>query len=501
MIGVPLSELVPETVPGLLEEVAGLTQPEWLPELARVELACHVAMNIPLPATDEIETVTVNPSIQVITVSWKHLLTLLTFAKKQDMELVEPGNELIIIWSDPINKNLRFEIALPDHLMAIKIANKKISLEEEALKSGLTLAWFDSVVWDAVRKGILLVPQSRIRRTQTFMTDMQDNQHCSAEVFTLQWDLNQKKTSFSPSIDFIEQDSFPYNRAVTLIKEMRDFCWNRFVQPQLSFAGDSPLSHPQFFEIYKAASEYAQMTSILGDPVSREELKKLISIQRPVYYQVRLEGLEQHNDSLRGSGNFKETVEFLNLLSELGLPSMVMVNITRNNIDQIIPLAELLEGVTGTITFKRPPDAGRLNQIRLTSKEEYRTFLQQYLAAIPSHPVLASKDNLLNIINEEQGKSLFGGCTGFGCGAAFNFISIRANGEVHACNNYPSPIGNILVEGLEDIYNSATAQRYREGSSACNDCKLKPVCGGCPAVTANLGYDPLTTKDPYCFRI
>ncbi len=464
-------------------------------------MLCHLAMNIPFPPTDEIEVLTVNPSIQLITVSWKHLLTLLTFAKKQDMELIEPGKEQILIWSDPTNKNLRFEIALPDHLLAIKMADKKISPEEEASKTGLPVNCFDSVLWDAVRKGILLAPQSRIRRTQTFMTEMQDNQNSSAELFTLQWDLNLKKSSFSPSIDSTVKEFFPYNRAVTLMHEMRDFCWKLFVQPQVSFAGYSPLSHPQFFDIYSTASNYGLMTAFLGDPVSREDLEKIISIQRPVYYQISLEGLEQHNDSLRGSGNFRESVEFLKLLSELGVPSMVLVNITRNNLDQIIPLAELLEGVTGAITFKRPADSGKLNQSRLTSKEEYHLFLEKYLAAMPGHPVLASKDNLLNIINEEQGKPLFGGCTGFGCGAAFNFISIRADGEVHACNNYPSLIGNILLQGLDDIYNSIAAKRYREGSSACNDCRLKPVCGGCPAVTANLGYDPLTTKDPYCFRI
>ena len=31
----------------------------------------------------------------------------------------------------------------------------------------------------------------------------------------------------------------------------------------------------------------------------------------------------------------------------------------------------------------------------------------------------------------------FGGCTGFGCGAAFNFMAVLPDGEVHACRKVP----------------------------------------------------------------
>ena len=49
------------------------------------------------------------------------------------------------------------------------------------------------------------------------------------------------------------------------------------------------------------------------------------------------------------------------------------------------------------------------------------------------NPILGYKDNLLNVVLHERGLAPLGGCTGFGCGAAFNFVhTILPDGEVHA---------------------------------------------------------------------
>jgi selenobiotic family peptide radical SAM maturase len=496
-----MNELDPETVPSLLEGVAGLTHPEWLPELARLELACHHTMNIPLPVPEELHKLTTNPSLQLLPVHWTHLLTLLTFGKKQDMERVEPGEELILIWCDPANKNLRFESALPDHLLALKMVTEAISPEVAAAQANKPVALFDAVLWDAVRKGILLAPESRLRRSPAIAAQSPDSRSTTAEVFTLQWHLTQAcDLSCLHCYDRSQREEFPFDRAISLMQELRDFCWNRFIQPQISLSGGNPLLHPRFFEIYQAAVDRGLMTAILGNATSRENIVRIMAIQRPVYYQVSLEGLEEHNDMIRGTGNFRKTVDFLRMLTETGVPNMVMLTLTKANLDQVIPLSEVLEGITGGLTFNRLALFGEGARLALPSREEYKNFLKQYVAAMPTHPVLALKDSLINTIFEEQGHDLFGGCTGFGCGAAFNFVSILSDGEVHACRKFPSPIGNILTHSLEEVYNSDTAARYREGSTACSTCRLRPVCGGCLAVTASFGYDPLTSKDPYCFR-
>jgi len=220
----------------------------------------------------------------------------------------------------------------------------------------------------------------------------------------------------------------------------------------------------------------------------------------PVYYQVSLEGLESHNDGIRGAGNYRRTVSFLRMLTEMGVPNMVMLTLTRHNLDQVIPLAAELEGITDGMAFNRLALFGEGAALELPTPIEYRMFLEEYVRSLDSHPVLGLKDNLLNTVLERSGKELFGGCAGYGCGAAFNFVSILSDGEVHACRKFPSPIGNIITDSLEGIYLSAAAGRYRSGSSACAGCHLNAVCRGCPAITASLGLDPFSEKDPYCFR-
>jgi len=501
LFGHSLHDLQPESVPTVLEQIAGLTHPEWLPELARLELACHHAMNVAQPEPDQIPSLMVNPSLKLISVPWRNLLPLLTFAKKQGMERVEPGEELILIWSDPTQRNLRFETALSDHLLALKMVTEQISPEEAARMAGKPVALFDTVLWDAVRKGILLAPKSQLRRSHSFSALQAVQPDTAAEVFTLQWHLTQAcDLNCKHCYDRSQRQAFPFERALSLMQELRNFCWSRYVLPQVSFSGGNPLLYPHFFEIYQAAADQGLMTAILGNAAERDQIERIMAIQRPVYYQVSLEGLEEHNDQIRGEGNFRRTIDFLQLLTDMGVPNMVMLTLTRANLNQVLPLAKVLEGITGGLTFNRLALFGEGAQLALPTKEEYRTFLEQYLAALPSHPVLALKDSLLNILLEEKDKELFGGCAGFGCGAAFNFLAVLSDGEVHACRKFPSPVGNILTHSLEEVYCSETAARYRDGSTACSSCALKPACGGCLAVSASFGLDPLTSKDPYCFR-
>ncbi len=57
----------------------------------------------------------------------------------------------------------------------------------------------------------------------------------------------------------------------------------------------------------------------------------------------------------------------------------------------------------------------------------------------------------------------------------------------------------IRSDGLAKVYDSAAARRYRGGCSACRDCPIRPVCGGCLAVAHGFGLDPLRERDPLCF--
>jgi len=202
---------------------------------------------------------------------------------------------------------------------------------------------------------------------------------------------------------------------------------------------------------------------------------------------------------MRGRGHFKKTLAFLELLRELKIFSMIMLTLTRDNMDQVLPLAEILRDKTDLFTFNRLSAVGEGANLAGVAVEKYPEFLRAYDKAVAAIPNLAPKDNLFNILYVQQNRPLFGGCTGYGCGAAFNFITILADGSVHACRKFPSPIGNIIHDSLHTLYHSEKAAQYRKGAAACSTCAIRPVCGGCLAVAHSNGRNVFAQKDPYCF--
>ena len=490
----------PTDFPVIIKEQGG---PGVLPQLfglARIELARFQVYTSNLsPFT--INKTTLNHTLQVIPVAWTNLSSLMISSNHSDLARIKPGDEYVLVWKDPTSGTVHVHAAEPGDLLAIKINVEGIEPCEAASQANVTVGMIDAVMREAVWKGLVLSPPSKLRRETSIAELAPDAGYVSAEVFTLQWHLTQEcDLHCRHCYDRTSRNAFPIMRAIALLDELRDFCRSRFVRGQVSLSGGNPLLYPHFLQLYKAAAERDLMIAILGNAADQNIIEKIVAIQMPVYYQVSLEGLESHNDSIRGTGNYRRTIEFLRMLTGIGVPNMVMLTLTRQNMDQVIPLAEELEGITGGLTFNRLALFGEGAALELPTPEEYRTFLDKYVRALDGYSVLCLKDSLLNTVFERDHSRLFGGCAGYGCGAAFNFISILSDGEVHACRKFPSPIGNILTDSLEYVYASNAAGRYRSGCSACAGCRLNAVCRGCPAVTDSLGLDPFTEKDPFCFR-
>lgn len=490
----------PVSFPEYLEHQGGPGVPPFLSGLAQLELARNRAGTAAFPPPP-VDSLSLNPSLQITPLVWTGLVPLFDRAKQCDLDRVAPGNEIVLTWRCPADGTLVTRVAEQGDLLAIKLVAEEIDSSAAAREAGVPVGVMDAVMREAVWKGLVFSPPSKLRREQAIADTAPRAEFTAAAVFTLQWHLTQKcDLHCRHCYDRTSRRSFPFERGLTLLDELHAFCCSRFVRGQVSLSGGNPLLYPHFIDIYRAAAERDFMIAILGNATDRATIEKMAAIRMPVYYQVSLEGLQQHNDEIRGAGNYRRTVDFLRMLTEMGVPNMVMLTLTRHNLDQVIPLAKELEGLTGGLTFNRLALFGEGADLELPTPDEYRAFLETYAAALDSHPVLSLKDSLLNTIFERDDSGLFGGCAGYGCGAAFNFVSILSDGEVHACRKFPSPIGNILTDSLEDVYASRAASRYRSGSSACADCSLNAVCRGCPAVTASLGLDPFTEKDPFCFK-
>jgi selenobiotic family peptide radical SAM maturase len=331
---------------------------------------------------------------------------------------------------------------------------------------------------------------------------IRDGWYCgrATRSFTLQWHLtNACPFECRHCYDRSDRRELDLPQSLAVLDDFQTFCRQRRVAPHISLSGGDPLAYGRFWELYHAIAEAGIPISILGNPISPSVIEQLLGIQPPVYYQVSLEGLREHNDAIRGDGHFNRVMAFLVAARRLGLSTHVMLTLTRANVEQVIPLGEALRGLTERLTFNRLSQVGNAADLELPDQRQFVRLLRQYLAARRTNPVLGLKENLLSILRQRSRRRPFPGCTGFGCGAAFNFVALLPDGEVHACRKYPSPLGNIRMSTLDSIYESPKARQHRAGPTACRGCRLRRHCGGCPAVAYGQGLDPLVDRDPYCF--
>jgi selenobiotic family peptide radical SAM maturase len=481
------------------ERAALLGLPPFLFDLGRLErqVGASAAERIPHPPA----SLCVNPSLSVLELDWTNLAGLVDPHAQEAPASPVPGPDRVIVWKDPATGLVRASSGRDEDLLALKIVVEELDAMEVASEARVPVAVLDRALDAAVARGILLRPPPGIRREgEPFSRGGWPDRFLAATVFTLQWHITQEcDLSCRHCYDRSRRSPLVPEKGAEILRDLRAFCRERFVNGQVSFTGGNPLLYDCFELLYRDAADLGLAAAILGNPVPRGRLEGVLAIRPPAYFQVSLEGLPDHNDAIRGKGNFDAVLDFLGILRECGVFSAVMLTLTEANLDQVLPLAELLKGRTDRFSFNRLATVGQGKDLVPADRAKYRAFLRSYLDEAAGNPFLGRKDNLLNLVHHERGESPFGGCTGFGCGAAFNFLALLPDGEVHACRKFPSPVGHVGRNSLGEIYGSPEARRYRMGAKGCAGCVIRPVCGGCLAVAQSMGLDAFSETDPYCF--
>ena len=474
----------------------------WESDLARLEQSVQALKRADVPMFPKRDDpLCINPTVSVLVMGWTNLCDVLYSAETASDP--EKEDELILLFKKPGDGAIHVAPATKQQLLALKMLTEDLDYHAVALEAGVDIGQVDAAIEISCKQGLLLSPPTNIVRPETHYPDSGPEgwqRHLKSDYFTLQWHVTQAcDLHCKHCYDRSTISPLTLEQGITILDQFREFILEQNVQGQVTFTGGNPLLYAHFEELYREAAKRNFTIAILGNPTTKEVVESLQKIQRLSFYQVSLEGLPEHNDSIRGEGHFERIMEFLEILDELSIYSMVMLTLTRENMGQVLELAEMLRGKVDLFTFNRLSQTGEGAALETAVKDEYQAFLEDYLIAAKSNPTMALKDNLINIIKSDQHEKLFGGCTGFGCGAAFNFCSLLPNGDMHACRKFQSPIGNVLESSLLELYRSEKAEQYRMGPSECRGCKIRPVCGGCQAVIQSSGLDVTLNKDPYCF--
>ncbi len=471
----------------------------FLADLAAIERARYCVATTPASEYEPVRERVVNPVLEFLPVQWRNLPLFL----KDQTTVPESGEECVLVYKAPGSEVVRTHAASGHDLLALKIVAEGLSSRDAARVGGVTVGVIDDILAAAVSRGLLLAPSSLLVRPDFFPQGKGiDPCYFSTPTFTLQWHITQTcDLHCRHCYDRSDRQEMELSQGIKVLDELYEFCQVHHVFTQVSFTGGNPLLYPHFHTLYQEAADRGFMTAILGNPMPRNRIEEILTIRQPEFYQVSLEGLQPHNDYIRGKGHFDRTLDFLDLLQELGVYSMVMLTLTRSNMEQVLPLAEVLRKRVDLLTFNRLAMVGEGAALASVDPAVFPEFLRQYMQAAADNPCMGLKDNLFNLLRHEQGGSYGGGCAGYGCGAAFNFISLLPDGEVHACRKLPSLIGNLYRQPLNEIYHGPLAAGFRQGSEACRGCEIRPVCGGCLAVAHGYGLDIFRDIDPYCWKI
>jgi selenobiotic family peptide radical SAM maturase len=500
-----LNDRDPSTFIGFLEkQTEDWDLPAFLPDLATIEYHYN-QIGEKKKKSLVVTSIMVNPDLVLIPVKFAGLPDFFNQSDhagiKKTIEKPRRKQGYVLVWWQPESYKIMVGDAVDDDLLALKLVTEKIDARHAAEQGDTTIAKIEAVLHRAADLKIILCPESRIRRDPGLFSENHDQgQYLKAEGFTLQWHITQACDLHCRHCYDRSDRVYPaLKEAESILDQLYDFSKQMHVRCHVTFTGGNPLMYPDFQNLYKAAADRGFSLAILGNPASKNTLERFLDIQPMTHFQISLEGLEEYNDYIRGAGHFKRSFEFLDTLKDLGIYSMVMLTLNKENMDQVLPLGRLLTGRADSFTFNRLAMVGEGKDLALPEPELYKAFLTDYLNAMDELPVLSLKDNLFNIAEYENQKSVSGGCTGHGCGAAFNFVSLLSDGEVHACRKFPSFIGSIKENSLLEIYNSPLAGQYRKGALACHGCRLITVCRGCPAVVYGMGLDPFESRDPFCF--
>ena len=330
-------DLTTQSFPDTLDSlISSMDLPGYIADLARLELKLHQLGSAIEDPNRLIRTVTVNPSLTVIPVRWKNLPAFIRANATGAAPLNDPAH--VILWRHSKSRKLHYREAQDIDLLALKIIVEQIDPKEAARLGQATPGDIQTAIDRAVAQGFLLSPGSRIRREPMPEGKMAPSLEpfLSTDVFTLQWHVTQAcDLHCKHCYDRSDRAPMALGTAMTILDDFYDFCRRMHVRGQVTFTGGNPLLYPHFEEVYQAASQFGFGIAILGNPTSLDRIQRLLEIDKPLYFQISLEGLATHNDYIRGKGHFDRSLAFLDGLRELDIFAMVMLTLTRDNLDQL----------------------------------------------------------------------------------------------------------------------------------------------------------------------
>jgi radical SAM protein with 4Fe4S-binding SPASM domain len=271
-------------------------------------------------------------------------------------------------------------------------------------------------------------------------------------------------------------------------KRILDQLWSLRV-PHIVFTGGEATLRNDLPELIAHAESNGQITGLNTNArrlTDKKYVQKLVDAGLD-HVQITVESCDEqiHDEMMRAKGAFKQTIQGLKNVLATRLYVMTNTTMLRTNVHKIPDTLDFLAEVgVPTIGLNALIYAGHgLNVGTGLHERELQPILDIAVQKTSEHGQRLIWYTPTQYCNFDPTQSNLGvkGCT-----ASLYSMCIESNGNVLPCQSYYYPLGNILTDSWDSIWNHKLSVRLRERQG------LPKKCEGCPVVSECGGGCPLT---------
>jgi radical SAM protein with 4Fe4S-binding SPASM domain len=285
---------------------------------------------------------------------------------------------------------------------------------------------------------------------------------------------------------------------------------------RITLLGGEPLLSRRWPELVATARSRDMLVDMISSGQGLDE-KTTKQIRASGLHAVTLsvDGLAATHDSQRGvSGCFEQAIRAIRSVDQAGLKVGVTSQVNQGNLDELEPLAPILEeaGVLGwQLQLTLPIGRAQTNQQLALLPHQMPTLLK-VLRRLAQRPGLRPHltDNIGYCTRDDLAlRTIQGGFPRpwLGCRAGIDSLGITSDGRVKGCLALPNSCveGNVRKDSLATVWSDANRFAYNRRfssdqlSGACATCAESPRCrGGCTATAFAMHGRPGTST--HCLR-
>lgn len=247
------------------------------------------------------------------------------------------------------------------------------------------------------------------------------------------------------------------------------------------FSGGEPLLRKDIFQLISFANKHKINTCLVSNgTLINDEIAKALSSSGIGVVNISIDGPEDINDSLRGSGSFRKAIQALEHLSRYKIETTIATVVCRQNY-RSLPYIMGLANQFGITTVKFQP----FSEIFLINKDERENFftsqdalkeielsIEKVIELSKEYKIATNPNNYLYSIPGYL-CGLWQRHTHNSCSALWSSCPISAEGNVYLCWVLSERIlGNVKKTKLSKIWDSDEHSRLRQ-------LVIKEGCPGC----------------------